>query len=53
MVLDTHTVSSEDTVVGSIDATESSDEFIIADIAVDDAWLSMRADDAPTLPAMR
>lgn len=53
MVAYTHTVPADATVVGSIDATESSEEFIIADITVDDAWLSMDADEAPTLPSMR
>ncbi|ELY64294.1 MULTISPECIES: DUF7556 family protein [Natronococcus] len=47
------TVGADGTVVGSIDPTESADRYIIADISVDGAWLSMRADEAPTLPSMR
>ncbi|WP_265109499.1 DUF7556 family protein [Halosolutus halophilus] len=53
MVQNSHTVSADDTIVGSIDSTESSDEYVIADISADGAWLSMEADAAPTLPAMR
>ncbi|MFC4540891.1 hypothetical protein ACFO5R_02980 [Halosolutus amylolyticus] len=53
MVPNPHTVSADDTIVGSIDSTESSDEYVIADISADGAWLSMEADAAPTLPAMR
>ncbi|ADB62570.1 hypothetical protein Htur_3708 [Haloterrigena turkmenica DSM 5511] len=45
--------SDDDTVVGSIDSTDSSTEYVIADISADGAWLSMQADDAPTLPAWR
>ncbi|AGB39706.1 DUF7556 family protein [Natronococcus occultus] len=47
------TVGADETVVGAIDPAESADRYIIADIAVDGAWLSMRADEAPTLPSMR
>lgn len=47
------TVGTDDTVVGSIDPTESGDRYIIADISADGAWVSMRADEAPTLPSMR
>ncbi|WP_254521850.1 DUF7556 family protein [Natrinema caseinilyticum] len=46
-------VASDDTIVGSIDSTAASDEYVIADISADGAWLSMQADDAPTLPAWR
>nr|WP_247004094.1 hypothetical protein [Halosolutus gelatinilyticus] len=46
-------MSADDTVVGSIDGTDSSAEYVIADISADGAWLSMEADDAPTLVAMR
>lgn len=53
MMANNDTVPTDDTVVGSIDSTDSSDEYVIADISADDAWLSMRAEDAPTLPAMR
>jgi hypothetical protein len=53
MVVSSHTISSGETIVGSIDATGSGEEFIIADITVDGAWLSMRAEEAPTLSSMR
>ncbi len=53
MVVNPHTMSAEESVVASIDSTEASDEYVIADISADGAWLSMAADDAPTLPAMR
>lgn len=53
MVSNDSTVPATETIVSSIDSTESSDEYVIADISVDDAWLSMQADDAPTLVAMR
>ncbi len=53
MVANPHTMSADDSIVGSIDSTESSDEYVIADISADDAWLSMEAADAPTLAAMR
>lgn len=53
MVPNPPTMSADDSVVGSIDSTESSDEYVIADISADGAWLSMEADDAPTLPGMR
>lgn len=50
-----HTGGVDETVVGSIDAAGSSDhdEYVIADISADGAWLSMCAEDAPTLPAWR
>ncbi|USZ70528.1 DUF7556 family protein [Natronosalvus halobius] len=44
---------SDDTVLGSIDSDGRRDEYVIADISVDDAWLSMGADDAPTLSTWR
>ncbi|MDG5758390.1 hypothetical protein QA600_03450 [Natronococcus sp. A-GB1] len=47
------TLAGDETVVGAVDPTEFGDRYVIADISVDDAWLSMRADDAPTLPSMR
>ncbi|WP_162989865.1 DUF7556 family protein [Natronorubrum halophilum] len=53
MVTNSHTMTSDDTVIGSIDSTNSSEEYVIADISADGAWLSMQADDAPTLPAWR
>ncbi|ADD05562.1 uncharacterized protein Nmag_1991 [Natrialba magadii ATCC 43099] len=53
MVSKPHTTAADETVVGSIDSTDSSDEYVIADISADDAWLSMRADEAMTLPAWR
>ncbi|NUC74148.1 hypothetical protein HTZ84_17880 [Haloterrigena sp. SYSU A558-1] len=51
MATNPHAMTSDDTVVGSIDSTESSTEYVIADISADGAWLSMQADDAPTLGA--
>lgn len=50
-----HAGGADGTVVGSIDAADSSDyeEYVIADISADGAWLSMCAEDAPTLPAWR
>ena len=53
MVQNPHTISADDSIVASIDSTESSDEYVIADISADGAWLSMEATDAPTLSAMR
>jgi hypothetical protein len=40
-------------VVASLDATGEGTQFIIADITCDDAWLSIEASDAPSLPAWR
>jgi hypothetical protein len=41
-------------VMASVDSTSSpSAEFIIADITCDDAWVSVRADDAPLLDDWR
>ncbi|MDQ2050343.1 hypothetical protein RBH26_07575 [Natronolimnohabitans sp. A-GB9] len=48
-----HATTTDDTVVGSIDSTDSSTDYVIADISADGAWLSMQAEDAPTLPAWR
>ncbi|MFC6719638.1 hypothetical protein ACFQGT_13385 [Natrialbaceae archaeon GCM10025810] len=42
-----------DTIVGSLDSAGPSDEYVIADISADGAWLSMRADDAMTLTDWR
>ncbi len=53
MATNPHAMASDDTIVGSIDSTAASDEYVIADISADGAWLSMQADDAPTLPAWR
>lgn len=43
----------EGTIVGAIDSDGTRSEYVIADISADGAWLSMQADDAPTLPAWR
>jgi hypothetical protein len=40
-------------VVSSVDGEGSRQEYVIADITADDAWLAMRADDAPDLPNWR
>lgn len=40
-------------VVSSVDGEGSRQEYVIADITADEAWLAMRADDAPTLPNWR
>ncbi|SEH17519.1 hypothetical protein SAMN04487967_3227 [Natronorubrum sediminis] len=53
MATNSHVVSSDETVVGSIDSSDSSTDYVIADISADGAWLSMQADDAPSLPAWR
>lgn len=45
--------ASPDTVVASIDPHEAGEEYVIADISEDGAWLSMNVDDAPTLPSWR
>ncbi|MFB6092945.1 MAG: hypothetical protein ABEK02_08055 [Haloquadratum sp.] len=36
-------------VMASVDSTPAQAEFIIADVSCDDAWLSMRASEAPSL----
>jgi len=36
-------------VMASVDSTPAHSEFIIADISRDDAWLSMRVSEAPSL----
>jgi hypothetical protein len=36
-------------VMASVDSTPSQSEFVIADISRDDAWLSMRLSEAPSL----
>lgn len=51
--LNWHAPSADETIVGSIDSAGADDEYVIADISADGAWLSMRAEDAPTLPAWR
>ncbi|GAB3666779.1 hypothetical protein GCM10028856_08970 [Halopiger thermotolerans] len=55
MATNPHAMTENETVVGSIDSTDASDgdAYVIADISADDAWLSMQADDAPTLTAWR
>ncbi|WP_174811778.1 DUF7556 family protein [Salinadaptatus halalkaliphilus] len=55
MATNPHAMAETDTIVGSIDSSSASDgdEYVIADITADGAWLSMEADDAPTLPAWR
>ena len=44
---------SDETVVAAIDSDGTEDEYVIADISTDDAWLSMGAEDAPALTAWR
>ena len=44
---------SGDTIIGSIDPGDHRDEFVIADISTDGAWISMAASDAPALTAWR
>ena len=55
MATNPHAMTDTDTIVGSIDSSNSShgDEYVIADISADEAWLSMEADAAPTLRAWR
>ena len=55
MATNPHAMTESDTIVGSIDSSSASDgdEYVIADISADDAWLSMEAEDAPTLSAWR
>lgn len=53
MATNPRATTSDATVVGSIDSTDSSTDYVIADISADGAWLSMRAEDAPTLSAWR
>lgn len=48
-----HTARPAETVVASIDPDTTGDEYVIADISTDDAWLSMSADAAPALSAWR
>ena len=45
--------ASSDTIVGTIDSDGRSNEYVIADISADGAWLSMAAEEAATLPAWR
>jgi len=49
----TNSTATDERIVGSIDATAAREEYVIADISADGAWLSMDADVAPTLPAWR
>ncbi|WP_165872008.1 DUF7556 family protein [Natrarchaeobius halalkaliphilus] len=55
MATNPHATTNTDTIVGSIDAGDAShcDEYVIADISADGAWLSMQAEAAPTLTAWR
>ena len=55
MATNPHAMTDADTIVGSIDSSSASDgdEYVIADISADGAWLSMEADAAPSLPAWR
>jgi len=40
-------------IVGSVDGDGDDEQYVIADITADDAWLSMAAEDAPSLPSSR
>jgi hypothetical protein len=40
-------------VMASVDSTPHGDELIIADVGCDDAWVSMSAAVAPSLPDWR
>ena len=40
-------------VMASVDPTPHGDELVIADIGCDDAWVSMSASVAPSLPEWR
>lgn len=40
-------------VMSTVDGDGNRQEYVIADISEDDAWLSMLVNDAPTLPAWR
>ena len=56
MPVDTHrnaSASAGETVVASIDPDTAGDEYVIADISTDGAWLSMQAEEAPALSAWR
>lgn len=55
MEMNTHPDASttQETVVASIDPDAAGDEYVIADISTDGAWLSMQAEDAPALTAWR
>lgn len=49
-----HDGTAEDAeIMGAVDGDGHRQEYVIADISEDGAWLSMRVDDAPTLPAWR
>jgi hypothetical protein len=43
----------DDEVVAALDDADDDESFVIADITVEDAWLSVTASDAPTLRAWR
>ncbi|WP_200840430.1 MULTISPECIES: hypothetical protein [Natrialba] len=55
MAMNPHATTECDTIVGSIDSAgrNDRDEYVIADISADGAWLSMQAEAAPTLSAWR
>jgi hypothetical protein len=40
-------------VVAALDAADGTESYVIADISDDEAWVSIRATDAPTLRAWR
>lgn len=48
-----HVDLADESVVSAIDSDGRSNEYVIADITADGAWLSMRADEAPALAAWR
>ncbi|WP_186336521.1 DUF7556 family protein [Natrarchaeobaculum aegyptiacum] len=55
MATNPHAMTDADTIVGSIDSSNRGhgEEYVIADISADGAWLSMEAEAAPQLPAWR
>ncbi len=53
MVSHPHGHASDDTVLASIDGGGSNEEYVIADISADGAWLAMDVNDAPALSAWR
>lgn len=55
MVWDSHASmdASDGTIVGSIDSDGRCEEYVIADISEDGAWVTMRAEDAAELRAWR
>jgi len=53
MAMDDELAPAPDTVVASIDSDTTGDEYVIADISTDGAWLSMSAEAAPSLKTWR